>query len=170
MLSKMTKKRLSSLILIFLVGCSVILGWGVAHSIESTQIALNTKSVDKATGNFVIGKNLYLENCATCHIPIPPAVLPEQTWEEILENPGNHYGVRIENLISFNQNIIWQYLRRYSRSLLKEEATPTYIAESRYFFALHPDVEFSAPITHTSCLDCHSQARNYNYRVEYELE
>lgn len=99
---KIIKKRWQSLILAFVVGCSLIFGWGASHALE-------IKSVDKATGNFTIGEDLYLKTCASCHIPIPPAVLPAETWKTILETPGDHYGVQIKGLVRFNQRIMWQY-------------------------------------------------------------
>ena len=163
---KISKKRWQSSMLAFIVTCSLILGWGASHAIEPNKIALGAKSVDKARGNFSIGENLYLETCASCHIPIPPAVLPTETWETILENPGNHYGVQIKELVRFNQRIMWQYLQNYSRQLLKNEQKPQYIAQSRYFFALHPQVEFSSPVSNTTCLECHSQARKFEYRIQ----
>ena len=163
---KTVKKRWQPLILAFVVTCSVILGWGASQAMEQNQVALGTKSVDKATGNFTIGENLYLESCSSCHIPIPPAVLPTETWKTILENPGNHYGVKLKGLVRFNQRIMWQYLQNYSRQLLKDEAEPRYIAQSRYFYALHPQVEFSAPIENTTCLECHSQAKKFDFRIQ----
>ncbi len=165
---KLTPKRWQSLIVAFVVGCSIILGWGTSHSMEQNKITLNTKSVDKATGNYTIGEDLYLKTCATCHIPIPPAVLPSKTWETILENPGTHYGVEVKDLNRFNQRIIWQYLQNYSRLLLKDEQKPKYIAQSRYFFALHPQVEFSAPVNNTTCLECHSGAKQFDYRISHK--
>jgi Dihaem cytochrome c len=154
----MNKKRLQSLILAFLTGVSIFLGWGASHG-------LDVKSVDKATGNYVIGEELYLKTCASCHIPIPPAVLPNKTWQSILENPGNHYGVQIKDLNGFNQRLMWQYLQQYSRSLFDGEAEPKYLAQSRYFFALHPQVKFSASIKPTTCIECHKNAPKFDYSL-----
>lgn len=156
---KITKKFWQLLILAFFVSCSLILGWGVSHALE-------TKSVDQATGNFKIGEELYLESCATCHIPIPPAVLPAETWKTILESPGTHYGVQVKDLMRFNQRLIWQYLQHYSRNLLKDELEPKYIAQSRYFFALHPQVKFSAPVSQSTCIECHAGAKQFDYRLK----
>ncbi|WP_071827998.1 dihem cytochrome c family protein [Geminocystis sp. NIES-3709] len=164
----MIKKRWKMLILAFIVSCSVILGWGASYGFSSNSIVQNTKSVDKATGNFKIGEDFYLENCATCHIPVPPAVLPQETWQRILENPGNHYGVKVEGLTGFSQRLMWQYLQNYSRQLLKDEIEPKYMAQSRYFFALHPNVTLPSPITLNSCIECHTQAKDFNYRVNFD--
>jgi hypothetical protein len=159
----MVKKHWVTLIIGFILGWSVILGWVTSYSFNSMAIAQGTKSVDKATGNFKIGEDLYLENCATCHIPIPPAVLPQETWQTILETPGNHYGTKVEGLTGFTQRLMWQYLQNYSRQLLKDEFQPKFMAQSRYFFALHPQVNLPSPITLNSCIECHSQAGNFDY-------
>ncbi|MBL1210972.1 dihem cytochrome c family protein [Geminocystis sp. GBBB08] len=165
----MLKKRWITVIIAFIVSWSVILGWGASHygvmAQNSLIISKSTKSVDKATDNFKIGEESYLENCATCHIPIPPAVLPQETWQTILENPGNHYGTKV-GLTGFNQRLMWLYLQGYSRQLLKDERKPQYIAQSRYFFALHPRVNLPSTITLNSCVECHSQARNFDYQDE----
>ena len=166
--TKIIKKLWQPLILAIIVCFSIIFGWGASHAIKPPEIALNVKAVDKATGNFTIGEDLYVKSCGTCHIPIPPAVLPSKTWETILENPTDHYGVKLEGFIRFNQRLMWQYLQNYSRLLLKDESEPKFIAQSRYFYALHPDVEFTSDITHTSCLECHSRARDFDYTVDQE--
>lgn len=161
--SKKKKQGAIALILVLTVAFCSILGGGAS-------LAMKTKSVDKAVGNFVIGKDLYLENCSSCHIPIPPAVLPSETWQHILENPGNHYGTKIEGIVRFTQVLMWQYLQQYSRPLLKDETRPKIIAQSRYFFALHPDVEFSSPVTHNTCVECHSRASGFDYSVTNESD
>lgn len=160
----MLKKRWITLIIGFIVSWSVILGWGVSHNLNSIAMAQSTKSVDKATGNFKIGEELYLENCASCHIAVPPAVLPQETWQTILETPGNHYGTKVEGLTGFTQRLMWLYLQGYSRQLLKDEIKPKFIAQSRYFFALHPQVNLPSPITLNTCIQCHSQAKNFDYQ------
>ncbi|MBR8828564.1 MAG: cytochrome [Gomphosphaeria aponina SAG 52.96 = DSM 107014] len=111
-----------------------------------------------------IGKEVYLEHCASCHIPIPPEVLPTQTWQELLEKPQNHYGENLKDIISITQRLIWEYLRLYSRPLNPEEKTPMYIAQSRYFKALHPRVEVPKPVNHQSCNSCHIGVQNLDYR------
>lgn len=163
----MVKKRWKTVIMAFIVGCSLILGCGISFGLQSHS-QQNTKSVDKATESFKIGEEFYLQYCTTCHIPIPPAVLPQKTWQRILENPGNHYGVKIEGLTGFTQRLMWQYLQHYSRQLLKNEIEPKYVAQSRYFFALHPKVDLPTPTTINTCIQCHPQASDFNYRIEFD--
>jgi len=121
--------------------------------------------------NLETGKQLYLENCASCHIPIPPEVLPTETWKEILENPQNHYGTSVENLVRISQVIIWQYMMTFSRPLRPLENQPSYVNQSRYFYALHPRVKLPDLINTKSCLVCHPGAQQLNYQqLSPELE
>jgi hypothetical protein len=164
---KTANKRLLPLIFLFILSWSLVFGWGAATAINP-DLSKMTKSVDKATGNYKVGEEMYLENCSSCHIPLPPAVLPRETWKTILENPYDHYGTKINGLVRFTQVLIWEYLSNYSRQLLANEVKPDYIAQSRYFFALHPQVKLPNPVTHHTCIECHPQASDFNYRVETE--
>jgi hypothetical protein len=123
------------------------------------------KSVDPATDKYKIGEELYLETCSGCHIPIPPAVLPLETWKKILENPLDHYGEKVESLVRLTQVLIWNYVSAYSRNLLKDEGQPDFIGQSRYFKALHPQVDLPLPTTHRSCVGCHPNAIKFDYRT-----
>ena len=57
------------------------------------------KSVDFVPEKFQLAQELYLENCGSCHIAIPPAVFPTQTWQELLENPEEHYNVSLKPIL-----------------------------------------------------------------------
>lgn len=164
---KKTKNNILKLMIIFVTIAfwSIILGGGIAMAFDSNQPISPLKSVDAATGKFQIGEELYLENCSGCHIPIPPAVLPRETWQTILENPSDHYGVKVEGIIRLTQVLMWDYISNYSRNLMKDEAKPDYIAQSRYFKALHPKVNLPDPITHRSCVSCHPKAIKFDYRT-----
>ncbi len=120
-------------------------------------------TVDAVPPRFQTGQKLYLENCASCHIGIPPAVMPSQTWQQLVQDP-EHYGVTIQPLVAPNIQILWQYLREYSRPLAEDESTPYRIQQSRIFRILHPRVKFTEPITLTSCVSCHPGAGAYDFR------
>lgn len=156
------KKYLLLIIAIITIAWSTILG---SLSAKVMANPIGSKSVDKVSDNYRVGQELYLENCSTCHIPIPPAVLPTETWKTILENPLNHYGIRLEGIIRFNQVLMWQYLSTYSRPISVNETEPKFIAQSRYFFALHPGVDVPSPVGHTSCVECHSRASEFDFRT-----
>lgn len=113
--------------------------------------------------NYQVGQEIYLQNCSTCHTPIPAEVLPIETWQEILERPGNHYGTSLPPLSNLNVRLIWTYIRNSSRPLLEGELQPEFITQSRYFRALHPQVDLPQPVTHQSCILCHPGANQLDY-------
>ncbi len=121
--------------------------------------------------NYLVGKEVYLQNCSGCHIPIPAEVLPLESWQEILQKPGRHYGTSLPELSNLNVRLIWTYLRKSSRPLLERELKPEFITQSRYFKALHPKVNLPQPVTHQSCILCHPGANQLDYislSSEYE--
>ena len=120
-------------------------------------------TIDPIPAQYQLGADLYLDNCATCHIGVPPQVLPLQTWQQLLQD-SEHYGVRIPPLVDPPRLLIWQYLRHFSRSIKEPEAIPYHVAESRYFKALHPRVEFAEDVGLRQCISCHPGASNYNFR------
>lgn len=154
-LNELIISSVSRVILLFLIALvSVICGWQLEMAIAQNQ-----------DNNFQISRELYLENCASCHIPIPAEVLPTETWQQILENPQKHYGESLPRMISINTRLIWNYLRTFSRPLLLNETKPQYVTNSRYFRALHPQVDLPQPVTHQSCILCHPGAQKLDYRT-----
>lgn len=169
MFKKLAKKSglfllISIIILTFSLGWEIekVLSQNVTPSLD--QVLTNT--MDPVAEKYQTGLSLYLENCSSCHLAIPPQVLPTQTWQRILERPQNHYGVSLQPLVpSFNM-MMWDYLKAFSRPLLINESSVFYIQDSRYFKALHPQVDLPVNISTQTCLTCHSQGRNFNFRVE----
>ncbi|HEY9626785.1 MAG TPA: cytochrome C [Coleofasciculaceae cyanobacterium] len=146
---------------------SAVLGWGLAQaqvpapvgSIPTTPI----DTTDQVPARYQLGQELYLKNCATCHVGLPPAVMPTQTWAQLLPD-SQHYGVQITPPDQVPLAIIWQYVSTYSRSNNAGEQTPYRLPQSRYFKALHPKVEFAQPANVQSCVTCHPAAAQFNYR------
>ncbi|NJL82964.1 MAG: cytochrome C [Chloroflexaceae bacterium] len=113
---------------------------------------------------YQLGQEFYLKNCASCHTPIPPEVLPTETWKELLENPQKHFTTSLKPFFGPELVATWTYVRDFSRSLLPNEPSPVNVAQSRYFKALHPKVNFPEPPSHRTCLSCHPGARELDYR------
>lgn len=121
-------------------------------------------TVDPVPSEFQLGRSLYIEACASCHIAVPPALLPDESWQQVLQEPG-HYGVQISPPTDPSRLLIWGYLRQFSRSLTDGELPPFRLAYSRYFKALHPKVEFTEPVSLRGCATCHPQASVFNFRT-----
>jgi hypothetical protein len=124
---------------------------------------LLAQTVDPVPQSYTLGQELYLQNCASCHIAVPPAVLPTETWRDLLQDQ-QHYGTQVPRLMSPAILIVWNYLRTFSRPKLPDEAPPYRVGVSRYFKALHPRVKFSQPVQLATCISCHSNASQYNFR------
>jgi hypothetical protein len=166
---KRKQKRSSIALFLLLLLWSSILAWSLTFFTQpvQSQTVTNTPvvgTVDVIPQRYQLGQQLYLENCATCHIGIPPAVLPTETWADLIQD-AQHYGVQIKPLIDPQRLIVWEYLRTFSRVRSQyEERTPYRIAQSRYFKALHPEVKLPQSIPMASCITCHPGADKYDFR------
>jgi hypothetical protein len=139
---------------IIVIAVSIFLGTKLSQA-QNFTVAQNNNSP--------IEQEVYLKNCATCHLPIPAEVLPTETWKKILEQPQQHYGRSLPPIDRISLRLMWNYLKTFSRSLLPEESQPEYVTNSRYFKALHPQVNLPQPSTHKSCLICHPSAKELDY-------
>jgi Dihaem cytochrome c len=162
--SRQLKRRPFGLVLIILAW-SLVMGWllSSATSAYSAPPTPEIGTVDVVPAQYQLGQELYLENCATCHIGIPPAVLPTKTWKNLLQD-SQHYGVQLKPLIDPPRILVWRYLATFSRSQLLNEEIPYRLNKSRYFKALHPKVELPRPVQVGSCVSCHPSASDFNFR------
>lgn len=120
-------------------------------------------TVDIVPARFQQGQDLYLQNCATCHIALPPAVMPSETWRRLIQD-SEHYGATIQPLDSIELQILWQYLREYSRPQAEGDSIPYRVYQSKLFRALHPRVDLPTKVNLNSCVSCHPGAAQYNFR------
>ncbi|MDX2216198.1 MAG: hypothetical protein SFY66_23230 [Oculatellaceae cyanobacterium bins.114] len=166
------------LALVLIVWC-VALGTGLAQAtepnpIESSRATPATLVAQAASSNpvgtvdvvppaYQLGQDLYLENCASCHVGLPPQIFPTDTWRNLLQD-ASHYGVEINPLRAPALLLVWNYVRTFSRPSLPGEQLPFRIEDSRYFKALHPRVELPDRIQIDSCTSCHPSALQFNFR------
>ncbi len=158
----MTKFRLLFKLIYFsclfiAIAISIIFGSTMAQALDGS-IAQNPNN------NLELSKQLYIENCSSCHVPIPAEVLPTTSWQQILNNPTDHYGQTLPQINRITTRLLWNYLRANSRLLLVGENTPQYVTNSRYFKALHPQVDLPKPSSNQTCISCHPGAKQLDYR------
>ena len=155
---------------LILYGClglwSMGIAWGAAIALEPTSLAQSNLPASKEVADpITLGKETYLENCASCHIPVPIEVLPTESWKKILETTSKHYGVSINPPpLSLSVRLIWDYIRVASRPLRKDEPVPQLVEQARFFKALHPRVKLPETVTLKTCIACHPSAQDFNYR------
>lgn len=163
-----SRRRSPLVLFLLLLLWSITIGWGLAWATHAQPSTQNPPSdavgtVDVIPQRYQLGQQLYLENCASCHIAVPASVLPVETWQRLLQDT-QHYGVQIKPLVDPPRLLIWNYLRTFSRSLNKDEETPYRVGDSRFFNALHPQVKLPRPVQLGSCATCHPGATEYNFR------
>ncbi|MBV9389315.1 MAG: diheme cytochrome c [Chroococcidiopsidaceae cyanobacterium CP_BM_ER_R8_30] len=169
-LARQKPRQFPVLVFLAILLWSLATGWGLAlmaNAQPTTKVSISDAigTVDPVTPRYKLGEETYLENCASCHIAVPPAVLPTQTWQHLLQDP-QHYGVSLSPLGDPSLLLVWNYLRAYSRpqEQAADEQTPYRVNDSRYFRALHPRVKLPRPIRMSSCVSCHPGAAQYNFR------
>lgn len=140
---------------------SLLLGLGAAFALDNGTL----KSTDLVPSRYQLGYESYLETCSGCHLPIPPAVLPIESWKRLLEQPDKHYGTSLTGFNRLTQRLMWDYLSTFSRPLSINEPLPLYVEQSRYFKALHPRVDLPKPTSSKTCLVCHPKAEQFDYRT-----
>ncbi|MEO1403086.1 MAG: cytochrome C [Cyanobacteria bacterium J06635_1] len=159
-----------SLLIGLAIVCFLGMGTGLSQALASEPL-VQTPAADAGpegafepvTPEFQLGQDFYLESCGACHIAVPPAVLPQQTWRVLLTD-SDHYGLQLEPLPRFNARLVIDYLSIYSRPRHNQRVLPFRLSESAYFQALHPDVEFPQTPTLTTCISCHPSAEAFNFR------
>lgn len=161
---------------LLLILFTVLMGIGLAQAIEPKSMLKLSQPVtqpvtqpliqpDPVSDRDKAGQTLYLENCATCHLGIPPAVMPTQTWQALLQDP-QHYGINIELPQGTDRRLIWNYVKNASRPIADtSDRVPYRIGDSRYFRALHPKIKFAEKPTLTTCITCHPSAQGFNFRT-----
>ena len=143
---------------------SSLLGIGLARAVSDPY-----GMVDPVDDRYAAGYSTYLSQCATCHVALPPAVLPTQTWQTLVIDPA-HYGVTLPAITQFDQQLMLNYLQVYSRAHQGRESVPYRLEESAYFQALHPNVALPQPLNLGSCVGCHLGAAEQNYRGAAEQD
>ena len=119
--------------------------------------------VDPISSELEASYRIYLNECATCHVALPPAVLPMQAWQ-ILVVDSAHYGLTLNGLTAFEKQVIVNYLQAYSRPHQSSTLIPFRLSDSDYFQALHPQVTLPQPLNLRTCTSCHYSATTQNYR------
>ncbi|MGK7926835.1 MAG: cytochrome C [Spirulina sp.] len=150
------------------IGMSVMLGMNSpVYSQSQDQIhplKSDLKSVDPVPEGLGFARDIYVERCGECHVPLPTEILPTETWKFLLESLPQHYNVQVRKVISPEVRLIWNYVQLFSRTYGETEEPPFRVADSRYFRALHPKVQFQQLQTANTCTTCHDRASEFNYR------
>ena len=126
-------------------------GWKIfGRDDDDDEHGERRNSASKQADNSPV-RQLYVDECAACHMAYPAGFLPERSWQKIMSTLDDHFGENAE-LDSTSQQTITQYLvdnaaenssnrraRKFLRSVT-DSATPLRITELRYFKQKHDEV------------------------------
>ncbi len=147
---------------------------GYRHSQESSGsgAALHKSSL----GGF---DPLYIEECGSCHVPYPPAALPERSWRKLMGGLADHFGDNAEldaqtrarltdYLVGARHNARRSDVTELSKRIKRDE-TPIRITELRRFKKEHDEVPSRAfrknpDLMLSQCDSCHTKAAQGSYR------
>ncbi|NMM37000.1 MAG: cytochrome C [Glaciimonas sp.] len=106
----------------------------------------------------------YTAECASCHIPYAPGLLPSKSWLGIMHSLDKHYGTDA-SIDAQSVTEISAWLDKYSSGSRKfSEVSPDYrISSSAWFARKHREVRKdvwlrTAIKSRANCSACHKQA------------
>lgn len=127
----------------------------------------------------------YQTECGSCHFAFQPGLLPQRSWQKIMNELENHFGDSAELEPVEHQTIVdylitnsaenSDYLRsQHLKSSIKPDETPLRITDTLYFKRKHHDI--SVPIvkgnpaigSFSNCNTCHRHADQGLYN-EYDI-
>lgn len=112
---------------------------------------------------------IYKQECASCHMSYPPALLPKESWTEIMNGLQKHYGTdaslsrqELEQISSWLNSNAGTYKR------VKEAPLDNRITNSDWFVRKHRKIssrEFLSPAikSPSNCNACHKNAEQGNF-------
>jgi hypothetical protein len=161
------RRSWGALILVCLI-CSLLgfvfcENWLPSPAYAQTTTTVTPGGVDAVPPGLELAEKTYLQYCATCHVGVPPQVLPSQTWQALLTD-SQHYGIPLPPLPKPDQSVIINYIAAFAYPFKPEETVPFRVGRSRFFRILHPQVQLPQPVKLEGCISCHPGAMQFNYR------
>jgi nitrate/TMAO reductase-like tetraheme cytochrome c subunit len=129
----------------------------------------------------LIDNQLYIDECASCHMGYQPQFLPKRSWDKLMDNLNDHFGVDAtfdkndEKLVrefllknSSDTSNSYGYYSKFARSIAKED-TPIAISEITKFKKEHRKVPKrfitqKEVKTIANCIACHKDAKEGLYK------
>ena len=109
----------------------------------------------------------YAQECGTCHVAFPPALLPAASWRRILANLDRHYGSDASLDAKAGEEISRYLAANAGRRDVPPGAEPR-ITDTRWFAKEHDEVPAalwgSATVkSPANCAACHTRADEGDY-------
>lgn len=112
---------------------------------------------------------IYKQECGSCHMSYPPALLPKESWAEMMNGLNKHYGTDASlDKPELNQISSWLNSNAGTYKRVKEAPPDNRITKSSWFEKKHRKVnarEFSKPSVKSAsnCNSCHRNAEQGNF-------
>lgn len=112
---------------------------------------------------------IYKQECGSCHLSYPPAMLPKDSWEGIMQGLQKHYGADASlNQQEIEQISSWLNSHAGTYKRVKEAPSDNRITKSDWFQRKHRKInskEFLAPAIKSpaNCNACHKNAEQGNF-------
>ncbi len=117
---------------------------------------------------------LYKTECAACHIAYPAAMLPAQSWQQLMSNLPKHFGTDASlDAATAKQISTWLQANAGTGRRLSEAPPDNRISKSSWFVRQHDEVSASvfkrASVGGAAnCGACHGHAAEGNFN-EHEV-
>jgi cytochrome b len=153
---------------------SVIFGaaGGFYYGIHDTSNYLVSSRIDPV--DYSAQNALFYDNCSKCHKIYPPFMLPQRSWNRLMDGISNHFGEEITeaNITKPDQDSIREYLLTNAADLstqelsyklmcsLKEDERPKSITKTSYWREVHSGIDPKAFKSKqikdkSNCFACH---------------
>ena len=106
----------------------------------------------------------YKQECAACHTPYPPGMLPAASWQRVMRGLEHHYGTDASlEPAQVQQITAWLKANAGTYKRVREEPPEDRITRSAWFIREHREVEAavwkrSSIKSAAQCSACHTQA------------
>lgn len=112
---------------------------------------------------------IYKKECGSCHMSYPPALLPKQSWVEIMNGLDKHFGVDASMSQEETRQIsAWLDRNAGTYKRVKEAPLDNRITKSVWFEKKHRKIDpkqFLSPTvkSRSNCNACHQKAEQGNF-------
>lgn len=111
----------------------------------------------------------YQQECAACHLPYPPGMLPAASWQRLMSNLPRHFGTDASlDPASVKTLSSWLTANAGTYKRVSEVPPEDRITRSAWFIRKHDDVsaatwKLPAVKSAARCAACHAQAEQGDF-------
>lgn len=145
------------------------------HTLALATLSLcTTLALAEGHGRLTTDNAKFQQECASCHTPYAPGLLPAASWQRIMSNLGKHFGTDA-SLDAASTREIGQWLQANAGTYRRanEEPPQDRITKSAWFQRQHRPGEVPADVwkrpavgSPANCGACHGNAAKGNFNED----